>query len=873
MDAREKGLRDDIAVQARTDGDWQTPTAVLADFLEQERGDPAACAEAAALRSRLDRAAAPARQSDWPALAEDALTPHQVGAGNRALSCRLGVLIGGPGTGKTRVISSLVSGWPADLRHLLALCAPTGRAAVRMKESLDAADCPWRVEPRTIHQTLAIGRNGHDGRGWGFAFNDVNPLPWKYLIADEMSMGDANLVACLLQAVPRGGHVLLVGDTGQLPPVGHGAPLRDLIAAGVPTGELAEVHRNAGLIARTCAAVRRGEALPVPPRPDEVPNLVWVDRPARQAEEAAVDFHSRYEQAHCQVICATNAQRDKLNAALARRLNPGAHRDARRVAEPGDKVLCTANGWYPGPEGTQYVANGELGRCVEAPGGGGFAAAFGRRQVLTAHGQSRDSFALGYAITGHKCVHPDTLVETDQGLLPIRDIRPTGWTASHDGAKAYRNLVRNPIGPALTLTAEGGYSLTVTPEHKVERFTPDGLQLCRADGLALGDWLRLQLGTQVDAAAPCRLPGSPTADVRATAYPVPQCVTAELAEFLGLMVADGTVWGKGFRLLKRHADVAERFGLLATRLFGCRARRVSCGKAVGYEVSSSLLASWLQSLGGLSPNAKGVPDCILRSPLTCQLAFIMGLFEDATVNVRDGAADHIEFSSAAPRVAEIVQQVLLRAGIASRRTRRRNIWHVYIYGADAATYRDRIGFVSSMKQARLGVCLNTRRRQRIPIAREELRQMRRSMPHLLDEFTYQNARAAGYLSREKAGRLCDFDQSGILRQRLEWHWVRLLDAAKTECESMCVEVPDGHRFCQNGFPFGNSQGSQWDTTIVAADDGPAAARVCTREWWYTVLSRAAVTCYVVGPRDAVVRQCRRESTERRLTFLKELMEA
>ena len=109
------------------------------------------------------------------------------------------------------------------------------------------------LEATTIHRLLGVSRNGHDKKGWGFIHNAANPLPYRFVFVDEVSMLDVDLAANLFAACQPGTHILLIGDTGQLPPVGHGAPLRDLIAAGVGCGELTEIWRNAGDIVKGCS--------------------------------------------------------------------------------------------------------------------------------------------------------------------------------------------------------------------------------------------------------------------------------------------------------------------------------------------------------------------------------------------------------------------------------------------------------------------------------------------------------------------------------------------------------------------------------------------------------------------------------------------
>jgi exodeoxyribonuclease V alpha subunit len=131
-----------------------------------------------------------------------------------------------------------------------------GKAAVRITEAMAA--CGVQKNATTIHRLLGIASRTA-GDGWGFLHNEENPLPYKYYVIDEFSTVSVDLLASFLRALPVGAHVLAVGDVNQLPPIDHGCPLRDLLAAGVPAGDLRELWRNSGSIVKACAAIRDGK--------------------------------------------------------------------------------------------------------------------------------------------------------------------------------------------------------------------------------------------------------------------------------------------------------------------------------------------------------------------------------------------------------------------------------------------------------------------------------------------------------------------------------------------------------------------------------------------------------------------------------------
>src|SRR5262249_18592319 len=149
------------------------------------------------------------------------------------LESRVLVITGGPGVGKTTLINSLLLILGAK-RVKCILCAPTGRAANRLSETTG-------LEAKTIHRLLEF-----DPSSGGFIRQEERPLECDLLVVDETSMVDVPLMHKLLRAVPTSGHLVLVGDVDQLPSVGPGTVLKDLISSGVvPVVRLTEIFRQA----------------------------------------------------------------------------------------------------------------------------------------------------------------------------------------------------------------------------------------------------------------------------------------------------------------------------------------------------------------------------------------------------------------------------------------------------------------------------------------------------------------------------------------------------------------------------------------------------------------------------------------------------
>jgi exodeoxyribonuclease V alpha subunit len=285
------------------------------------------------------------------------LAPEQEAGVRMALTSPVGILTGGPGTGKTHTLRALLLLLRAKrLRPLLA--APTGRAAKRMQEAtgLDAG---------TLHRTLELRPGGKAGRG------PDNPLDADLVVVDEVSMLDALLANQLVKAVGAGCHLLLVGDPDQLPSVGAGDVLADLLKSGrFPVTTLTRIFRQgAGSgIAMNAARINAGQ---LPRFGGDLADCFFLAAEDPQATAVtAVDVVAQrlpqrygFQPGEIQVLSPMHrgdAGVGTLNTLLQERLNPPEEglpeaRGGGRVYRPGDRVLQLKNDY------TLEVFNGDLG--------------------------------------------------------------------------------------------------------------------------------------------------------------------------------------------------------------------------------------------------------------------------------------------------------------------------------------------------------------------------------------------------------------------------------------------------------------------------------------------------------------------------------
>jgi exodeoxyribonuclease V alpha subunit len=184
----------------------------------------------------------------------EGLADDQREALEQALKEKVFILTGAPGTGKTFTLQRMIQEFE-DRELVIRLAAPTGKAAKRMSEVTGR-------EASTIHRLLEPEPyQTSEGLRFAFSRGIGNPIQADVVVVDEFSMVDVSLAASLLRALDAGTRLLIVGDHYQLPSVGPGSVLRDLLAAGVPSFELTRIKRNTGDIVQACHAIKDGRPI------------------------------------------------------------------------------------------------------------------------------------------------------------------------------------------------------------------------------------------------------------------------------------------------------------------------------------------------------------------------------------------------------------------------------------------------------------------------------------------------------------------------------------------------------------------------------------------------------------------------------------
>ena len=337
----------------------------------------------------------------WEKKAGFTLAPAQLRAVRKSISSKVSIVTGGPGVGKTTIIRALVEIFAARTgahKINVQLGAPTGRAAKRMTESTGAP-------AQTLHRLLKYNPRTNE-----FTFNEEKPLPGDVFIFDETSMVDIRLMADLVAALPRRATLILVGDTDQLPSVGPGNVLHDLIRSGaIPTSQLTEIFRqdNSGLIVRNAHHVNAGEPFETRSGASDF-YFIPQDDPAK-ALDYALDFMGTRIPRHFHMEPLQDVQvltpmrrnllgSENLNAAIQQRLNgtgPSIQRGGM-CFRVGDRVMQLRNNY------DKDVFNGDVGFVQEVQTADRSLVVLFDGKPVEYRAGDLDELTLAYATTIHK---------------------------------------------------------------------------------------------------------------------------------------------------------------------------------------------------------------------------------------------------------------------------------------------------------------------------------------------------------------------------------------------------------------------------------------------------------------------------------------
>ena len=728
-------------------------------------------------------------------------------------------LFGFAGTGK----SFIAKNFARQIKGRVSYAAYTGKASIVMEKS----GC---FGASTIHSLIYnIKQNPVTGE---IKFNlDKGGVASQssLIVIDECSMVDGGIGQDLTSFnVP----ILVLGDPAQLPPVVKGG---GFFTDQDPDVMLTEIHRQAenNPIIKLATDVRQGKKL-------DFGNY------GKSKVISKMDITKEEVLAADQVLVGLNKSRHNYNERIRSLL--GRESDLPQIE---DRIVCLKN------DRNLNIFNGGiftvlgiktskvypkiislLVKSDDFPNRAAFYVEVRKEFFLggidNIHWKDlrkTQQFNFGYALTVHKCVSPETIVNTELGLKRIKDINNTGLIDTGYGLKPYNNKIKYINSETIKIKTEFNYELEVTKDHKIEVFDVNtgSWNLILAKDCNLGDWFRLckkQIQTKQEK---YELPLPLNGNSRELIFDIPKYLTPELSLFFGLMVADGTLFNRGFRLKKKDLKTCDIFKGLCESIFKCNPVKSNGIGCYGYEVCSTYISRWLKSMDFMNPKNKFIPDFILSSGEENTAAFLRGLFEDGYVNVKKDKVDHVSLFSSTPQIIKTTQQLLLNLGITSSVSN--DCSAVSIYSQDILTFKNKIGFVCDMKNNRLNNNISESTKKRVPLSYDQIEVLN------MRGYDRQASRYNNYISRSKLNYYNPKDE------RLDWEYVRVKSITNSKSDTYCVSVPSDGCFLQNGFRHGNSQGSQWGNVVLF--DESSAFRDDWQRWLYTGITRASESITVV----------------------------
>lgn len=451
-----------------------------------------------------------------------------------------------------------------------------------------------------------------------------------------------------------------------------------------------------------------------------------------------------------------------------------------------------------------------------------------------------------YAISCHKCVSGNTKIFTDNGIIQIKN---------YNGQKIFdgtnyvypKQFINNGLATVKTITTHNGFTNTTTLNHNHIVIDINGqIVKKKTNQLKIGDVFLIAKNS----------PDIQQNYLHKNTHYIPEIIDQEFAEWLGLFIADGCLFSNrknGFRFLKAHKDVVERFMYLTNKLFSVNyeIKKYHKTKKICYMYqifNTNIVKQLFEKYPCLTPNKKYIPNEILLSSKSVQKSFLRGIFEDGYVD-KNG---QIVFSSSTYQISKDIQSILLRNNIVSK-------IHMYKKKSGFFDYRvsilydylnkfkNEIGFISEYKNNK---CITYKRKQS-HFAYSFLSNLILGMYKDNNESPYKdgfkNDAIRKKTSRQSAikfiqnKKFINDDRYTLLKFLLDNFQFDLVqnisDQFKTE--TYCFEIDNTHMFVQNGILSGNSQGSQFNDVLIWDDLFAINNQEMRNRWLYTAITRAS----------------------------------
>ena len=441
-------------------------------------------------------------------------------------------------------------------------------------------------------------------------------------------------------------------------------------------------------------------------------------------------------------------------------------------------------------------------------------------------------------LTIHSCMSGDTLVPTSEGLLRIDEIvrRKDKELLIYNGIyyDKVKDFIENGKEMTYTLTTKDGAKIRLTENHECIILTEDGLKKKKVFELIGNETLLMRKNIKNYQYKTVHLKQLKKEDLyfNTTFYPTPSVLDEKLGELIGMITADGTTNGKSIHYVKRHKECVEKFAQLIKECFDKKieVKKASYEEAWIAECNSTHIVKFLyENFDGIQNNSKYISSKILQASQSIQCAFLRGLFEDGTVQIKRGKVDNISLVFKNNKMYTQLQTLLFTLGIDASFTthnyKEKALNYCYIYVAGMQAFKEKVGFISDFKQNRLNT-LN------VKLPRKNNSEVLRQIMLKIKAKAYVSGQSQFWGNLQKNSTLTELyfnryydklseEQKNIeeitfIKNVFENYQIAPLASVEKyqEEETYCLTMEHENQFIQNGFLMGNSKGLERSNVVV-----------------------------------------------------------
>ena len=851
---------------------------------------------------------------------------HQIDVIRKSLKDKIAVIYGKAGVSKTTLTRALLKIYK-NFGYSIGAVALSAKAAQRITEATG-------FFASTIHRMLGAKSLNE------FKYNKDNPLPLDVILIDECSMINAKLFYDLLQAIKPETKVIMCGDNRQLPPIGFGNIFSDLLDKKdiFNINELTKVLRQAEQSGILMDANKIREGINPIEKPEfkiihgELEDMYYMFRNERDVlNNIAIKTYLKTieEDGLDDTIIIVPRREDCINS--TREINIRIQDVLIDNTKPylkygnikyklGAKIIQRTNDYE------KNIFNGEIGYIVDIfkekerdNDYNMFSVEYPGSKIIHYTKNELDQIDFAYALTVHLCLTKDTMLYSSNGIIELNslnqnnneygnyEIKDENTVKIYNGEYMEKpsHYINNPILPCKKITTKKGYNVTATLDHGFQVLNSNGdLVFKQVKDITIDDYLVLSknqniYGNLINISKKWMIDLNSTNNNNRI-YKIPTIIDTLFSEFIGFMVADGTIFNKGIRFTKEHKDVVERFKYVCDMLFGTNeeVRKNRYEEVYEYEIRSTYIVNFLRNINGIQPHKKYVPDIIFQTTKENQCSFLKSLFEDGTVNLKENKFDHIELSFKDKKIINQIQIILLNMGIIcstkiyknGRTSKSKNEYRymLYIYRKDAIKFYNNIGFVSKFKKDRLELCfrenINSSDKLTIPYIPKKIRLLIEKYHIKLNNNLYKNmikTSVKNKITYDMANKLLNEIKNTTIKytnddivlinnldRLINNNYIDKIDnIINEEHETCCLTMPETHQFIQNGFVGTNCQGSGYKTIIGIVDNTHTILLdACLL---YTLLTRAKKKALLLAEPSAFKKCIDNNKSIARQTWLKE----